>query len=595
MSEVIPPLPLVLPLLMAAVMVGASPILRRARPVRDLLVTLAMGVTTALSALLIWYSRDSTIIYWFGGWTPREGKALGIAFDIEPIGAGLATLAGFLTTAALTYSWHYFEEIRGLYHSLVLTFAAGMIGFSLTGDLFNLFVFFELMGVAAYGLTCYQREAPTLEGALNLAVTNSAGAFLILIGIALLYARTSALNLVEIGVVLAEGVERGPDGLVVIASALLLTGFLVKAAAVPFHFWLPDAHAVAPTPVCSLFSGVMVGLGLYAIAQIYWTALSGILGTGLGVRPILVGIGAVTAVLGAIMCFLQRHLKRLLAFSTISHSGVTLIGIGLFTAEGLSGAVIYLFGHGLIKAALFLTVGIILHRKGSVDELDLFGRGGDLRSAGVLFTIGGLALAGAPPFGLFIGKGMIEDAASTVGYGWTTPLAIFASLVTGGAVLRAGGRIFLGLGRKGGPEEEAPEERPGQEIHGAYGWTPAVMTGPVIGLLAAALGIGVSTAIPEFYQRAAIGFIGNSEPSSVAPSYTISTIISAAVSTLGALLLAWTSAAHDLSQIPGPIGRVIGWSNQGLELLHSGNVTDYIAWLILGAALLGAILALTAG
>lgn len=410
MSEVIPPLPLVLPLLMAAVMVGASPILRRARPVRDLLVTLAMGVTTALSALLIWYSRDSTIIYWFGGWTPREGKALGIAFDIEPIGAGLATLAGFLTTAALTYSWHYFEEIQGLYHSLVLTFAAGMIGFSLTGDLFNLFVFFELMGVAAYGLTCYQREAPTLEGALNFAVTNSVGAFLILIGIALLYARTSALNLVEIGVVLAEGVERGPDGLVVIASALLLTGFLVKAAAVPFHFWLPDAHAVAPTPVCSLFSGVMVGLG-----------------------------------------------------------------------------------------------------------------------------------------------------------------------------------------RKGGPEEEAPEERPGQEIHGAYGWTPAVMTGPVIGLLAAALGIGVSTAIPEFYQRAAIGFIGNSEPSSVAPSYTISTIISAAVSTLGALLLAWTSAAHDLSQIPGPIGRVIGWSNQGLELLHSGNVTDYIAWLILGAALLGAILALTAG
>jgi multicomponent Na+:H+ antiporter subunit D len=633
-------LPLAVPLLVAAILVGASPLLRRHRQTRDLMVTLTMAGTTAIAALLIWRSQAAPFVYWFGGWLPRDGKALGIAFQINPIGAGLATMAALLTTAALVYSWHYFEEIRGLFHALLLTFAAGMIGFALTGDLFNMFVFFELMGVAAFGLTCYKREAPTLEGALNFAVTNSIGAFLILLGIALLYARTSALNMAEVGAVLVEqatgaaaagamgaatsagatlagavgaAVPGGapvarPDGLILVAAALIFTGFLVKAAAVPFHFWLPDAHAVAPTPVCILFSGIMVELGIYAIARIYWTSFSGVISPEAGLRPILVGFGTATAVLGALMCFLQRHLKRLLAFSTISHSGVILIGVGLLTPEALSGAILYLFGHGLIKAALFLAVGILLHRTGSVDEFELFGRCHHLPSTGVLFALGGLALAGVPPFGLFTGKSLMEHAGDEAGYIWVAWIALLASLVTGGAVLRAAGRIFLGLGKPEGLEEEAPVETPGQEIHGAEGRTPAVMIGPIVALLTLALLIGVLPWIPGFYEAAAERFQERSLIADVvlhgaiAPPlagrtsgpevYTTSSVLYAVGATVGAILLALASLFYDFSDIPGPLGRAVDAGNRALEAFHSGHVGDYVAWITVGVALLGGLFGL---
>jgi multicomponent Na+:H+ antiporter subunit D len=627
-------LPLAVPLLVAAILVGASPLLRRHRQTRDLIVTLTMAATTALAALLIWRSRIAPFVYWFGGWLPRDGKALGIAFQIDPIGAGLATLAALLTTAALVYAWHYFEEILGLFHALLLIFAAGMIGFSLTGDLFNMFVLFELMGVAAFGLTCYKREAPTLEGALNFAVTNSIGAFMVLIGIALLYARTSALNLAEIGAVLVEqaallgqgaagavGAETGaavitaggvaiarPDGLILVAAALIFTGFLIKGAAFPFHFWLPDAHAVAPTPVCILFSGIMVELGLYAIARIYWTAFSEVIPPEAGLRPILVGFGTATAVLGALMCFLQRHLKRLLAFSTVSHSGVILIGVGLLTPEALNGAIIYLFGHGLIKAALFLAVGILLHRTGSVDEFDLFNRCHHLPSTGILFTLGGLALAGVPPFGLFTGKSLLEHAGAEAGYVWVAWIALFASLVTGGAVLRAAGRIFLGLGKPEGLEEEAPVETPGQETHGAEGRTPAVMIGPIIALLTLALLIGVLPWIPEFYAAAAERFQERSLIADVVlhgavasplagrlggpEVYTVSSVLYAVGGTLGAILLALTSLFFNFSGIPGPLGRAVDTGSRAHETFHSGHVGDYVAWITVGVALLGGLFGL---
>lgn len=638
------PLPLVVPLLVAALFVGASPLLRRSRRARDLLATLTMAATTALAALLIWHSRDAPLVYWFGGWLPRRGEALGIAFQIDPLGAGLTTLAALLSTAALAYAWRYFEEIRGLFHALVLVFTAGMTGFTLTGDLFNFFIFFELMGVAAFGLTCYRREAPTLDGALNFAVTNSIGAFLVLFGIALLYARTGALNLAEIGAVLAErsadGVAGGaaatadaavsgatggamgrvtdvvavrsglaadgPDGLVIAATVLLFSGFLIKAAAVPFHFWLPDAHTVAPTPVSVLFSGVMVELGLYAIARIYWTSLSGAIPPEAGLRPILVALGALTAVLGALMCFLQRHLKRLLAFSTISHSGIILIAIGLLTPGGLAGAILYLFAHGLVKAALFLVVGILLHRESTVDEFELFGRGRRLWRIGILFAIGGLALTGAPPFGLFVGKSLLEEAAGEVGYHWIAWVALFASVMTGGAVLRVAGHIFLGLGRPGGLAASAPVEEPAQETHGARGRTPAVMIAPVIALLVIALLLGAApgagdyaTAVAERFQAreiiVAAVLQGEAPPPLTGTSqdeYAIAPLLFALGGCAGAIILALASLSPRYWNLPRPVVRFIKIGNEGLESLHNGHIGDYVAWITIGVVLLGGLFAL---
>jgi len=209
----------------------------------------------------------------------------------------------------------------------MLIFLAGMTGFCLTGDIFDLFVWFEVMGVAAYALTAYRpEERGSLQGALNFAITNSVGAYLSLSGIGLIYGRTGALNMAQIGVYIGRHQH---DGLVAVAFLLIISGLLIKSAIVPLHFWLADAHAVAPTPVCVLFSGVMVELGLYGIARVYWSMFGQALGHRAAISHLFLTLGVLTAVVGALFCFRERHIKRLLAFSTISHAGMFLAGIAL--------------------------------------------------------------------------------------------------------------------------------------------------------------------------------------------------------------------------------------------------------------------------
>src|SRR5205807_6374682 len=223
----------------------------------------------SLCAILLVRAIHNPFAYWMGGWRPSHSVTIGISLSIDPIGAGMATFAAVLVTAALVYSWRYFEAADGLFHALMLVFLAAMAGFTLTGDLFNLVVFFVLVGAVAYALTAYRiEERGPIQGAINFAISNSVAAYAMFVGVALLYARTGALNMAQIGAAL-DGHRADP--LVIVAMSLLFIGFMTKAAAIPVHFWLADAHAVAPTPVCVLFSGVMVELGVYAIARLYWT------------------------------------------------------------------------------------------------------------------------------------------------------------------------------------------------------------------------------------------------------------------------------------------------------------------------------------
>jgi multicomponent Na+:H+ antiporter subunit D len=264
-------LPVAMPLLVAAALAATASL--NWCWMADAMTLATATAVTVLCTLLLVRSAHETIVYWFGSWQPRGGGvALGISFAIDPVGAGLAAFAGLLTSAALVFAWRAFEEVSHVFHALMLVFLAAMVGFSLSGDIFTMFVFFELMTVAAIALAGYQiDERPPLEGALNFAIINTVGGFLVVSGIGLLYGRTGALNLAQIGGALSKA---QPDGLVIVAFSFLVTGFFVKAAVVPFHFWLADAYAVAPTPVCVLLSGVMSELGLYAVARLYWTVFS---------------------------------------------------------------------------------------------------------------------------------------------------------------------------------------------------------------------------------------------------------------------------------------------------------------------------------
>ncbi|MGE5532541.1 MAG: complex I subunit 5 family protein, partial [Bacteroidota bacterium] len=400
------PLALAVPLLMAMILLAVQEVTSRLW--HEALALLAALACLVCTFPLIAGTVDRPIVYWPGGWFPENGSATGIALVADPVSSGLAALVALLTTLALVFSWHYFHVVKAFFHSLMLMFMAGMVGFCFAGDIFTMFVFFEFMSVTAYALTAYTpEEAGPLQGALNFSVVNSIGAFLVLIAIALLYGHTGTLNLAEMGEIIAEK----PSGGIVTGAFILITGgMLVKAAVVPFHFAFADAHAVAPTPVSVLFSGVMIELGLYGVARLYWSVFSGSIPAE-GVGSALIAIGVLGALAGAIMCLLQSHLKRLLAFSSISHSAVFLIGIGLMSHEALAGTLVYIVGHGLVKAALFMIVGVILHRLTSVRELRLWGRGRRLPALGVLLAVGAFGQSGAPGFGTVLGKHRIWRAA----------------------------------------------------------------------------------------------------------------------------------------------------------------------------------------
>jgi multicomponent Na+:H+ antiporter subunit D len=608
---VLPALEVAIPLLMATVLVAAGPLLHRRGA--DILGIATAAVVTGLSAALLVTTLGGTVVTWFGGWTPRGGIALGVAFVVDPVGAGLATLSGLLMTAALTFSWRYFETVGTLFHALMLVFLTGLVGFCLSGDLFTLFVFFELLSVSAYALAGYKIEDPdSLQGALNFAVTNSVGAFLVLSGIGLLYGRTGALNLAQLGQALAGAPS---DRLVVVAFTLLLVGFLVKAAVVPFHFWLAGAYAVAPTPVCMLLAGVVSELGVYAVARVYWTVFSGPLApTAAGLRALLLAAALVTALLGGVMCILQHHLARLLAFATVSHVGLALLGIALLRPVALGGAILYAAADGMVKAALFVLVGIVAHRFGTLDELELRGRGQRLGWAAPLFVLGAVGLAGAPPFGTFVGKALIEEAAGA-NWQWVAALFTVASALTAGALLRVTGRVFAGWGPPWSAIGTDPVAERDRRAHQEELRAPRTLLGPsmvlpAVALLAGSLAVGMVPGLSARADEAAFRFAdrpafaatvleGAPSPRPRPPEPEPRRLVRAAPWSAATLLLSVAIALAALfgGRLPSRPRRlalrVAAPIARRLRALHSGLLGDSVAWLTIGAAGFGAVLAAT--
>jgi multicomponent Na+:H+ antiporter subunit D len=556
------PLPVAGPMAVAGLLLASAHVL----PARlaDMVAVLAALAGAACCGWMAVQASDAPLVYWFGGWEPRGGLVLGIGFSVDQAGAIVATFIGVLFAATMVFSWGYFDEVHAHFHVLMLLFMAGMIGFCLTHDLFNLFVWFEVMSVAGFALTGYHLRSSALEGALNFTVVNTIGAYLLLSGIGLLYIRIGALDFSALG----RGVAGVPgDPVVAAAFVMLASGFLIKAAQVPFQFWLADAHAVAPSPVSMIFSGAMVSIGLFGVARLLWPIFGPSPQVHAAAGTLLLGMGAASAVVGGAMALIQRHIKRMLAFSTISHVGIMLIGLALLDNQGLAGMLSYLIGHGLVKGSLFAIAGILMATCGGIDEIGLRGLGRAIWPAGIVMAIGGLLLAGAPVGLMDQGIGQIDATAP----GWAVAAIIVGAACTGGAVLRVTGRVFLGLGVMAGEEARAPTEKE-QEKADRPLWlmlTPAAIL----------LGISLPAALfsAPIAAHAAAQVIGSPAAAS-APLRWVPWLSLFLAVAIAALDLFRGRVAHAATNLTRPISVL-------LQNLHSGIVGDYVAWMAVGLAL----------
>lgn len=596
-SHALPPLPVAVPLLMASILAAFRT--RFTRAVADTLAILTSAGNLAVCVALLLEAHHQTIVYWFGNWYPRGSIVLGITFVIDPVSAGLAGLCAALTLLGLLYSWGHTDSGSNHFQPLMLVFLAGLSGFCMTGDLFNLFVFFELMSTAAFALTGLKtREPAPLQGAFNFAVTNTIAAFMVLTGIAFLYAVTGALNMAQIGLALTHR----HDPVVLFACALITCGFFTKAAVAPFHFWLADAHAVSPTPVCVLFSGIMVELGLYAVLRIYAVIFIPALDhKAPALRLILLCLGALTAAVGGVMCYAEHHIKRLLAFSTISHAGLMLIAMAVQGSVAIAGFLIYLVAHALIKSGLFFVAGILLHRNRTASEPVLFGRGKDQPIPAVLWFLGGLGLAGLPGFTTVLGVALTTHAAETVGAGWISLFFVLSEFLTAAAVFRVGMHTFLGWGNKPISDRAAQvDEMP--ETSGDDSHTPWYLWMPPALCMAAAIGL---TLIPHGREQmlAAAGrlwvqsgylhavYTGATLPLSL-PSHLDLDALKAGrdgvIATLLAVLLALTSVFRLRLRRFLRIGAFLEGPLITFRKLQSGHVGDYVAWMTVGTSVIAA-------
>jgi proton-translocating NADH-quinone oxidoreductase chain N len=355
-----------------------------------------------------------------------------ITLQLDGLSLLLAVLALGLGTLALLYSGPYLAGETGTekYYALLIMMVGTMIGLTCSGDLFNMWVWLEALSVTAYLLVAFYRDIPTsLEAGVKYLTQSAAGSVLILFGIALVLAQTGTLNLAQLST------TAGIAPILLAAAALFVIGFGVKIAMVPMHTWLPDAHSQAPSSISAMLSGVVIEAGLIALLRII-TALAGIeLSWGI----LLMGFGTLNIVAGNLLALRQTQIKRMLAFSSLSHVGYMLLGlgIGLYAGEaaGVQGGLFHLLTHGLMKGLAFLAAGVLLHSlhtaRGSHQPLtitDLAGASKRYPLTALTLSIALLALGGLPPLAGFMSKWMIMVAGFNTQQVWINLLIIFAAL-----------------------------------------------------------------------------------------------------------------------------------------------------------------------
>ncbi|MBN2258482.1 MAG: hypothetical protein JW704_11815 [Anaerolineaceae bacterium] len=356
----------------------------------------------------------------------------GILLRMDGISLLLAAVVLALTALVTLYSGPYLagEEGQEKYYALLSIMAGAMIGLGTATDLFNLYVWFELMAISSYFLVAFYHKQPaSLEAGVKYLVQSAAGSVLVLFGIALVFSQSGTLALDELRAMQISGWP------ILAAGTLFIVGFGVKAALVPLHTWLPDAHSMAPSGISAMLSGVVIETGLVALLR----SLGGLTFYSDRFAAILMGLGALNMLFGNFLALRQTQVKRLLAFSSLAHVGYMLVGFGAAIAfvhpDAASGAFFHLSTHALMKGLAFLSAGAFLfvfhinkHEHKPLMIADLRGAAGRFPLAAFGLSVAVLALGGLPPLAGFMSKWQVFFGAAATNDPWVIGLVVFAAL-----------------------------------------------------------------------------------------------------------------------------------------------------------------------
>jgi multicomponent Na+:H+ antiporter subunit D len=452
--------------------------------------TLSTISTLALAVMALMAIGMPALISNMGGWAAPLGIPL--------VEDGLATLLliaiNVIAFLCIVFSIKYMRVYTGLskYYTLFMLMVAGMNGVVMSGDLFNIFVFLEVASISSYALVAFGVEADELEAGFKYMILGSVASVMILFAVGTVYAVTGTLNMADAAREIAtrfSGSEMNPA--ILLAAGMFIMGFGLKAALVPFHAWLPDAHPSAPAPVSAMLSGVVIkSLGVYAMARIMFNVFG--FGTEIPSSHIIanaiIWFSMLSIVVGGLLAVGQWDFKRLLAYSSIGQIGYVMLGIGIgarvlatggtMTLAGLAilGGLFHLINHAAFKSLLFLSSGAIQHATGTRDMRMLSGLGKRMPITSATTNLAALSIAGVPPFSGFWSKLIIIVAAVQAGLPVVAGVAIGMAFVTLVYYVKVQRQMLFGPVR--GPAERAKE-------------VSAFMYVPLIVLAAVCVGFGL--------------------------------------------------------------------------------------------------------
>lgn len=406
-----------------------------------------MLTSLVASLVLLWavQNGDGAVVFRSGGWP----APFGIVLVGDPLSALFVVMSQLVIAMGILYANGSKDSVVSypFFYPLFLTLAVGLTGAFLTGDMFNLFVFTELLVISGAALTASSDDRYGTEAAYKYFYISLMAATFLLLGVGSLYVSYGTLNMADLASRIAAG---GNNGLLLLpAVGFLLAAFMIKSAVFPFHFWQPDFHTAAPTAVHAVLSSVVVKLGVYGFLRM--TSLL-FLDQAPLIRGILLVMGIVGIVYGGLSAIASYDAKRMLAYSTMAQIGFILVGIGWGTSLSITAAVVFAFNHSLVKSAMLMLAGYVASRapvKSAAFEV-VTGVGKTLPLGGVLFFLGSLGLAGIPPTNGFISKALLFNSGIQSEHYLSLALIGVASILTLIYTMRAFQRIWWVVPEGGG-------------------------------------------------------------------------------------------------------------------------------------------------